>query len=104
VWLSTPETADCIGFATWKYAKSSVPDKDTQSVNERSFMTDAATTSKSEMQTAALWKLPEVLRNYPVSRASWYSGIREGRYPQPVKLGKRAVAWRSADILALASK
>ena len=50
---------------------------------------------------AVLWKLPEVLHHFPVSRAKWYQGVKEGIYPQPVKLGLRAVAWRSADILAL---
>lgn len=28
-------------------------------------------------------------------------GVAEGRYPAPVKLSKRCVAWRSADIRAL---
>jgi predicted DNA-binding transcriptional regulator AlpA len=27
--------------------------------------------------------------------------VAEGRYPAPVKLSKRCVAWRSADIRAL---
>ncbi len=48
-----------------------------------------------------LLRLPEVLRLVPVSRSSWYDGMKDGRYPSPVKLGPRAVAWRSADILAL---
>lgn len=50
---------------------------------------------------AALWKLPEVLHHFPVSRATWYAGIKDGRFPAPIKLGPRAVAWRSADVLAL---
>ncbi len=37
----------------------------------------------------------------PVSRSGWYQGIKEGRFPQPVKLGQRAVAWRSGDIADL---
>ena len=37
----------------------------------------------------------------PVSRSGWYQGIKEGRFPEPVKLGQRAVAWRYADIAAL---
>lgn len=37
----------------------------------------------------------------PVCRATWYSGLKSGRYPQPVKLGARAVAWRGRDILAV---
>ncbi|NTV01911.1 MAG: AlpA family phage regulatory protein [Chlorobiaceae bacterium] len=37
----------------------------------------------------------------PVSRAAWYIGMRDGRYPKPVKLSERSVAWRSTDIEAL---
>jgi prophage regulatory protein len=51
--------------------------------------------------TAALWRLPEVLRNVPVSRATLYAWIEQGRFPKPIKIGPRAVAWRSADVLAL---
>jgi len=40
----------------------------------------------------------------PVSKSSWYAGIAAGRFPQPVKLGKRAVAWRATDIQALLVK
>jgi len=40
----------------------------------------------------------------PISRSAWYLGIAEGRFPQPVKLGKRAVAWRATDIQALLVK
>ena len=34
----------------------------------------------------------------PISKASWYRGIKEGYYPEPVKIGKRASVWRSDDI------
>jgi predicted DNA-binding transcriptional regulator AlpA len=37
----------------------------------------------------------------PVSRSSWWAGVREGRFPKPVKLGKRTTAWKVADIRAL---
>lgn len=46
-------------------------------------------------------RLPEVLRHYPVSRSTWWAGVKSGRYPAPVKLGERAVAWRAEDIRAL---
>ena len=47
---------------------------------------------------APLMKLPEVLALYPVSRAGWYQGVKDGRYPAPVKLGVRSVAWRRTDL------
>jgi len=37
----------------------------------------------------------------PISRSSWWAGVRAGVYPQPTKLGKRITAWKSSDILAL---
>lgn len=40
----------------------------------------------------------------PVSRSTWYAGIKSGRYPKPIKLGARAVAWRASDIAELVNK
>lgn len=37
----------------------------------------------------------------PVSKSTWWQGVKDGRYPQPVKLGPRVTAWRSEDIRAL---
>ena len=37
----------------------------------------------------------------PVSKSSWWAGVKSGRYPKPVKLGPRTTAWRVEDILAL---
>jgi predicted DNA-binding transcriptional regulator AlpA len=50
---------------------------------------------------AALWRLPTVLTHVPVSRSGWWAGIKAGRYPAPVRLSPRCVAWRSEDIRSL---
>ncbi|MEQ1753394.1 MAG: AlpA family phage regulatory protein [Micropepsaceae bacterium] len=34
----------------------------------------------------------------PVSKSTWWAGVKSGRYPKPVKLGKRITAWRVEDI------
>jgi predicted DNA-binding transcriptional regulator AlpA len=34
----------------------------------------------------------------PISRSSWWAGIRSGRFPKPIKLGKRTTVWRVRDI------
>jgi prophage regulatory protein len=34
----------------------------------------------------------------PMSRTAWYAGIKDGRYPAPIKLSERSSAWRSTDI------
>ena len=48
-----------------------------------------------------LLKVGQILTIIPVSRAGWWAGVREGRFPQPLKLGPRTTCWRSADILKL---
>lgn len=48
-----------------------------------------------------LMRLPEVLAMVSVSRSSWWAGIRAGRYPRPVRIGARSVAWRCPDIRKL---
>lgn len=45
-----------------------------------------------------LLRLPAVLDRMPVSRAAWWKGVKEGRYPAAVKLGPRTTAWRASDI------
>lgn len=37
----------------------------------------------------------------PVSRSTWWAGVKSGRFPQPVRLGRRCTAWRESDVLAL---
>ena len=37
----------------------------------------------------------------PVSKTTWYDGIKAGLYPEPVKLSERSSAWRVEDIRAL---
>jgi predicted DNA-binding transcriptional regulator AlpA len=37
----------------------------------------------------------------PVSKSTWWQGVRDGRYPVPVKLGRRITVWRVEDIRKL---
>jgi prophage regulatory protein len=37
----------------------------------------------------------------PVSKSTWWAGIKDGRFPQPIKLGPRITAWRVEDIRVL---
>ena len=39
----------------------------------------------------------------PVSKSTWWAGIKDGRFPKPVKLGPRITAWRVEDIRSLIS-
>jgi prophage regulatory protein len=37
----------------------------------------------------------------PVSKSTWWAGVKSGRFPQPLKLGPRITVWRAEDILKL---
>jgi predicted DNA-binding transcriptional regulator AlpA len=45
--------------------------------------------------------VPPIPAVIPVSKSTWWAGVRTGRFPKPVKLGPRITAWRVQDILAL---
>ena len=41
---------------------------------------------------------PPINPIYPVSKSTWWTGVKLGRFPKPVKLGPRITAWRVEDI------
>lgn len=45
-----------------------------------------------------LLRLEKVLEIIPISRSGFLAGLKDGKFPKPVKLGLRAVAWRERDI------
>ncbi len=55
------------------------------------------TTPETTPTAEKLIRLPGVLGRIPVSRSSWYEGVKEGRFPPPIKIGKTAL-WRESDI------
>lgn len=46
-------------------------------------------------------RLPQVLAVYPVSKSSWWDGIKAGKYPRGVKISERCTAWKVQDIKRL---
>lgn len=50
------------------------------------------------MTTIRLIRLPEVIALVGYSRASIYRLMNDGQFPAAVRLGARAIAWRSTDI------
>lgn len=55
---------------------------------------------KIDLPEAGFSRLATVLQIFPVSRSSWYQGIREGRYPRQRRAGHIAL-WKNSDLIAL---
>jgi prophage regulatory protein len=66
------------------------------------------------LPTTGFIRLPNIIGNpksnppitplIPVSKSSWWAGIKSGIYPKPVKLGARTTAWKVEDIRELISQ
>lgn len=46
-------------------------------------------------------RLPVVLKLFPVSKSTWWAGVKTGRFPQGHKISERVTAWKAEDIHAL---
>ena len=53
------------------------------------------------LEDTGFLRLPDVLKIIPVSRASWWAGMKDGRYPKSFKLSTNITAWKVEDIREL---
>jgi prophage regulatory protein len=64
----------------------------------------------NQLPEAGFLRLPQIIGDpkahppippiIPVKKSCWWDGVRSGRFPKPVKLG-RCTMWRVEDIRAL---
>lgn len=59
---------------------------------------------KSLLPEVGFIRIKEVLKIFPIGRSTWWDGVKDGRFPKPVKLGERTTAWKVEDIRALIEK
>lgn len=63
-------------------------------------------TTPNQLPETGFLRLSQIIGNkktntpalIPISRTSFLNGIKSGKYPKPVKLGERTIAWRVEDI------
>ncbi len=59
------------------------------------------TNQKFSLPETGFLRLPAILQIFPIGKSTWWQGVKDGRFPKPVKLGERTTAWRVEDIKAL---
>jgi len=64
-------------------------------------MNEKCATSTYKFPEIGFLRLAQVLSFIPVSKTAWYEGIKNGIYPQPIKLSERSKAYRTEDIREL---
>lgn len=58
---------------------------------------------KDYLPATGLVRLPTILNIIPVGKTTWFKGMKSGRFPKPVKIGRMS-AWRVEDIRELIEK
>ena len=56
---------------------------------------------RSVLPETGFLRLRQVLALIPISRSAWWAGIKEGKFPQGIKLGSKTTVWRAEAIRAL---
>lgn len=56
---------------------------------------------QSSIPVEGLLRLPQVLSVIPISKSAWWAGVKAGKYPKSVKIGRRTTCWRARDIADL---
>lgn len=54
--------------------------------------------SSSNSLSNGYLRLPAILQLIPISRSTWWLWVKDGKAPQPVKLGPKITAWKTQDI------
>jgi hypothetical protein len=67
----------------------------------------------SQLPETGFVRLPQIIGNskakppippvVPVSKSTWWEGVKSGRFPAPIKLSPRVTVWRVEDIRNLIS-
>ncbi len=59
---------------------------------------------KNSLPEIGFVRIKEVLKIFPIGKSTWWDGVKEGRFPKPIKIGIRTTAWKVEDIRALIEK
>ena len=87
-----------VGGLREKATASAVTKQDVCSTKQSSPM--QAAKPQPEFPHQGLAKEPAVTAFMTISRSTLWNQVREGKFPKPVKIGARAVAWRCAEVRA----
>lgn len=67
--------------------------------------------SNSRIDPNGLYRIKSIVRTknggpplLDISPATWWAGVKSGRFPKPVRVGERMTCWRGSDLLALVER
>ncbi len=68
-------------------------------------------TNDTRIDPNGLYRIKTIVRTkegcpplFDMSASTWWAGVRSGRFPKPVRMGKRMTRWRGSDLLAFVDR
>lgn len=61
----------------------------------------AMTATQIQPRHDSFQRVPTITERMGISRSYWWKGVKDGRFPQGIKLSARVTVWRSSEIDAL---
>jgi predicted DNA-binding transcriptional regulator AlpA len=55
----------------------------------------------NQPQQDSLLRVPHITDRMGISRSGWWKGVKDGKFPQGIKLSPRVTVWKSSEIDAL---
>ena len=49
-------------------------------------------------------RLNQILKILPIGRSTWWQGVKDGRFPRPLKLSERITVWDEDEVLSLVKR
>lgn len=46
-------------------------------------------------------RLKQVVQIIPVSKSTWWAGVKSGKFPAAIKIGPRTTVWKYSDLVKL---
>lgn len=43
-------------------------------------------------------RISQILELIPIGKSTWWAGVKNGRFPKPIKFGPNTTVWRIQDI------
>jgi predicted DNA-binding transcriptional regulator AlpA len=65
------------------------------------YYTEAITMNQTLPETGYVRLSQFIPSIIPVAKSTWWQGVKDGRFPQPIKLGPMTTVWRVSDIRSL---
>lgn len=57
--------------------------------------------TKPYIERERFLRLKQVLEIFPVSSSTWWAGVKDKKFPQPIRICSRITVWKASEIFQM---